>query len=72
MNQESGRILHTLPFVFFSLNCVAQNSIAEDGSHVSSTELELKFGETLIHIGTVIVNIKVDVLFFCLLVLMMY
>lgn len=33
------------PSFFFWLNCVAQNSIAEDGSRVSSTELELKFGE---------------------------
>ncbi len=49
-------------FPAFLTELCCQNSIAEEGSRVSSIELELRFSETLTHIESAIVSSSFDLL----------
>ncbi len=57
MGQGINRVVGLcLCFLPFWLNCVAQNSIVEEGSRVSSVELELRFSEILTPIESATVS----------------
>ncbi len=49
-------------FPAFLTELCRQNSITEEGSRVSSIELELRFSETLTHIESAIVSSSFDLL----------
>ncbi len=49
-------------FPAFLTELCCQNSIAEEGSRVSSIELELRFSETLTHIESAIGSSSFDLL----------